>query len=171
MTKQLLKSPTVYAIQNGLAACLFALLLVSESSAYVLHWFPTSEYTWWVSLTASRLAGPILNIADHLLQVPFLLLFILVAAVILPYVAYRRRSWLGTAISGHVALGVGIFTTFNSLLQVGHDHNVASLSQTIDPTILSPTAWGFCSITLTMAVLCILNHFMFFARIRNRNSF
>ena len=167
MSKQILKSPAIYAIQNGLATCLFLLLLIAEGSAYALNIFPSSEYAWRISLTANRLAGPILNIGDDLLQVPFLLLFVLAGAVILPYVAYRRRSWLGTAISGHVALGVGIFTSFNSLLQVGHDHNVASLSQTIDPSILSPTAWGFCSITVTMAVLCILNHFMFFARVRH----
>ena len=167
MSKQLLKSPAIYAIQNGLAACLFGLLLVAEGSAYLLNKFPTSEYAWRVSLTANRLAGPILDIGNDFLQIPFLLLFILAVAVILPYVAYRRRSWFGTAVAGHVALGVGIFTSFNSLLQVGHDHNVASLSATIDPSILSPTAWGLCSITVTMAVFCILNHFMFFVRVKH----
>ena len=166
MSKQILKSSAIYAIQNGLATSLFLLLLIAEGSAYALNFFPTSEYAWRISLTANQLVGPILNIGDHLLQVPFVLLLILATAVILPSVAYLRRSWLGTAIAGHVALGVGIFSSFNSLLQVGLDHNVASLSQTIDPTILSPTAWGLCSITVMMTVLCILNHFMFFARMK-----
>ena len=170
MRKKLLRSHAIYAAQNGLAACLFLLLFIAEGSAYFLHSFPSSEFAWRLSLTANRLAGPILNVADDLLQIPFLLLMILAAAVIAPFIAYKRRSWLGTASSGHIALGVGVFVSFNSLLQAGRDHELASLSGVFDPSILSPSAWSLCAITVVMAVLCMLNHFMFFARIKNRDN-
>ena len=169
MSKKILRSNAVYAIQNGLAACLFLLLFVGEGSAYLLNAFPTSELVWRISLTVNHIVGPILEIGDELFQLPFLLLGILASAVVLPGLAYLYRNWFATAVSGHMALGAAVFITLKSLMQVGRDHSVASLSAVFDTSILSPTAWSLCAITSVMAVFCILNHAMFFARAGARN--
>ena len=100
-----MRNQRVYAVQNGMAACLFLLLLAAEALAYLLHSFPSVEILWMLTISANRIAGPLLNVADHLIQLPFALLAILALAVLIPIISYRRRSWLGTAISGHVALG------------------------------------------------------------------
>ena len=170
MHREMLRSRAIYVLQNGMAVGLFGLLFIAEASAYLLNAYPNWEFTWWLSLNSNRLVGSLLNIGDSVLKIPYLLLAILAASVVLPIIALRRRSWLGTAISGHVALGAGVVISQNALLQVQHDRAVASLSAALDPTIMSPSALWFCTTTLVMLALCVLNHFMFFARIKSNKG-
>ena len=164
MSEKLLRNQSVYAAQNGIAACLFLLLLTAETSAYLLHSFPSMEMLWRVTISANRITGSLLGALDHAIQLPFVLLAILAIAVVVPILAYRRRSWLGTAISGHVALGLCVMLTFEAMKQVQAGHLTASLSAAFDPAILNSSTISLIVVTLVMAVLCLLNHFMFFAR-------
>ena len=164
MGEKLLRSQRVYAVQNALAACLFLLLLTSEALAYLLNSFPSTEMLWELTIAANRIGGPFLAVADQAIQLPFALLFILAIAVAVPIIAYRRRSWLGTAISGHVALGLSVMLTYEAMKRAQTGHMTASLSQAFDPRILDSNAMSLIIVTLVMSVLCLLNHFMFFAR-------
>lgn len=168
MGKKLLRSQAIYATQNTLAACLFMILFIAEAAAYLLYFHPTVEAFWRISLTANRLAGPILAVGDSILQTPFLLLTILAVAVLVPLISYKHRSWFGTAASGHIALGIGVMVSFNALKEVNNEHRLASLSDVFDPSIMSASAASMCAVTLIMAGLCVLNHFMFFARLKHR---
>ena len=164
MGEKLLRNQRVYAVQNGMAACLFLLLLAAEALAYLLHSFPSVEILWMLTISANRIAGPFLNVADHLIQLPFALLAILALAVLVPIISYRCRSWLGTAISGHVALGLCVMLTFEALRRAHEGRSTASLSQVFDTAILNSGIVSLIAVTLVMAVLCLLNHIVFFAR-------
>ena len=166
MSEKFLRNRSVYALQNGIAACLFLLLLTAEASAYLLQSFPSVEMLWVLTLSTNRIAGQILGVADHAIQLPFVLLGILAIAVAVPVTAYRRRSWLGTAICGHVALGLCVVLTFEAMNRAQTGHLSASLSAAFDPAILDSSTTSLGVVTLVMAVLCLLNHFMFFARRR-----
>src|SRR6185503_15331943 len=137
MGEHLIKNPRVYAVQNGIAACLFLLLLTAETLAYLLHSFPSVEMLWMLTISANRIAGPFLSVADHAIQTPFVLLAVLAIAVAAPLVAYRCRSWLGTAISGHVALGLCVMLTFEAMKRAQTGHLTASLSGAFDPATLN----------------------------------
>ena len=141
MGKTLLKHPRVYLVQNAMAACLFLSLLAAEGVAYLLHAFPSVEILWALSISANRIAGPFLGTADHLIGLPFALLAILALATVLPLASYRLRSWLGTAISGHVALGLFVMLTYGALRRAATGHimanlSMASLANTFDPALL-----------------------------------
>jgi hypothetical protein len=164
MGEQLLRSPRVYAVQNGVAACLFLLLLTAETLAYLLHSFPSVEMLWVLTISANRIAGPFLSVADRIIHLPFVLLAFLAIAVAVPIIAYRRRSWLGTAISGHVALGLSVMLTYEAMKRAQTGRMTASLSQVFDPVSLNSSTVSLIAATLVMAVLCLLNHIMFFAR-------
>ena len=159
-----MRSPRVYAIQNGIAASLFFLLLVAESLAYLLNYFPRTEMLWMLTISANRIAGPFLGVADHAIQLPFALLGILAIAIVIPILAYRRRSWFGTAVSGHVALGVCVMLSYELLRREHIGHQTASLSKVFVPGVLDGSAIGLIAVTMVMGFLCLLNHFMFFAR-------
>jgi hypothetical protein len=164
MGEKLLRNQSVYAVQNALAACLFLLLLTTEALAYLLHSFPGVEILWALTVVTNRVGGPFLSAADHVIQLPFGLLAILALAVVVPIISYRHRSWLGTAISGHVALGLCVLLTFEALKRAHEGRSTASLSQVFDPAILNSSIVSLIAVTLVMAVLCLLNHIMFFAR-------
>ena len=164
MGEKLLRNQHVYAVQNALAACLFLLLLTAEALAYLLNSFPSTEMLWELTIAANRIAGSFLGAAGHAIQLPFALPAILAIAVAVPIIAYRRRSWLGTAISGHVALGLGVMLTYEAMKRAQTGHMTASLSQVFDPAILNSSTVSLIAVTLVMAVLCLLNHVMFFAR-------
>lgn len=164
MGEQLMRNQRVYAVQNGLAACLFLLLLAAEALAYLLHFFPSVDILWMLTISANRIAGPFLSAADHLIQLPFALLAMLALAVVVPIISYRYRSWLGTAISGHVALGLCVMLTFEALRRAHEGRSTASLSQVFDTAMLNSSILSLFAVTLVMAVLCLLNHIVFFAR-------
>lgn len=166
MREKILTNRGIYATQNGLAACLFLLLLIAETSAYLLHSFPSAKMLWMLTISTNRIAGPILGKADHAIQWPFAVPGILAFAVIASFFAYQRRSWLGTAISGHVALGLSVMLTFEAMKRSQTGHLTASLSGAFDPAILNGSTTSLVAVTLVMSVLCLLNHFMFFARRR-----
>lgn len=163
MGEQLMRNHT-YAVQNGMAACVFLLLLSAESLAYLLHSFPSVEILWMLTISVNRIAGPVLSVADHLIQLPFALLAILALAVVVPIISYRCRSWLGTALSGHVALGLCVMLTFEALRRAHEGRSMASLSQVFDIAILNSSILSLFAVTLVMAVLCLLNHIVFFVR-------
>ena len=164
MGAQLLKNPRVYAVQNGMAACLFLLLLAAEALAYLLHSFPSVEMLWVLAISANRIAGPFLSVADHAIQLPFVLLAVLTIAVVVPLIAYRRRSWLGTAVSGHVGLGLCVMLTYEAMKRENTGHLTASNATVFDPGILNSSTVSLIAVTCVMGVLCVFNHIMFFAR-------
>ena len=164
MGEKLLRNQSVYAMQNALAASLFFLLLATEALAYLLHSFPRVEILWALTISTNRIAGPLLAMADRAIQLPFALLFILAIIVVIPAISYWRRSWLGTAISGHVALGLCVMLTYEAMKRESTGHLTASLTTAFDPAILNSSTMSLIAVTCVMAVLCLLNHIMFFAR-------
>lgn len=168
MGKKLLKNPTVYAIQNGLAACLFLLLFTHEVLAYLLYTFPTSEILWMLTLNTSRLVGPFTYAIEPYFQLPYALMILYACAVIVPTVAYRYRNWFGTAVSGHIALGAFAKMTYTAMMWSHMNVATASLSRDFGVRDLNGSIAAMLMLTAVMATLCMLNHIMFFSRIKQR---
>ena len=151
-----------FAVQNGLAALVFALLFSGEALAYLLHAFPAAETLWRMTSLSNRLSGALLGTLSSLFTTPFLLLALLGTAVTVPLLAWRHKHWLGTAISGHVALAAIVALAFGALKRNSTGHAVASLSDILDPRILDTGVLSLVLIGLVMLVLCALNHAAFF---------
>ncbi len=166
MGKKLLLNSRVYAIQNGIAAALFLLLLTNEVLAYLLNSYPSSETLWMLTLNINRLVGPFVATIEPYFHQPYALMAALACAAMMPLVAYRRRSWLGTAVSGHMALGGYAVMSFTALDWFYRDVATASLAGDVYSLGKTTGIFGLIAMTLLMVVLCLLNHVMFFMRVK-----
>ena len=157
----------VFAVQNLLAALVFALLLASQALAYLLYMYPSVETLWALTISFNRLTGPMHATADFGMgQGPFVSMAVLTAAAVLPILAWRRRHWLGTAVSGHVALAICVVLTFGAIRRAETGKMSASLFPLIDPASMGASALSLAAVTSILVALCCLNHVMFFRRIR-----
>ena len=166
MTRMMLRNQHVFAIQNGVAALLFLFLFVSEGMAYLLGAFPGVELFWRLSIFTSRISAPLLGGLGQQFSQPFLLLVLLGTAATVPLIAFRHRSWFGTAVCGHVALGLAVMLTSHAMKRAGTGHITASLGDVFAPRMFDTSAVTLAIVATTMAVLCLLNHLAFFVRTR-----
>ena len=158
-------------MQNGMAAILFLFLLLAEGAAYLLDKFPSVEFFWWLAITTNRIAGSVLDSAGRMAQSATLVPAFLVFAVLVALASYARKNWLGTAISGHVALGIGVLITSEAMKRASVGHlTVASLDPGFNPAVLTSGTVSLALLTFSMAVLCLGNHIMFFTRRRESNG-
>ena len=164
MTRMMLRNQNVFAIQNGVAALLFLFLFLSEGMAYLLGAFPGVEMFWRMSIFTSRISAPLLGGLGQQFSQPFLLLVLLGTAATVPLIAYRHRSWFGTAVCGHVALGLAVMMTSQAMKRAGTGHITASLGDVFDPRMFDTSSVTLAIVASAMAVFCLLNHFAFFVR-------
>ena len=165
MSKLVIVSPRIFAVQNALAALLFAGLLGTFCLEYLLYLYPGSELLWSLSLPANRLAGSLLHAIDGWLGMgPFALAVVLGSTVFLPIIAQKRKSWLGTSIAGHVALAVAVVLTYDAMNRAQVGRSTASLSPIFDPAIFDPNSTSLTMATMVLIALCVLNHVVFLRR-------
>ena len=158
-------SARVFIVQNSLAALVFGLLLTSELLAYLLFQYPSADILWTLSIPFNRISGPVISSIDFGFgKGPLASMAVLAAAVSLPLLALRRRNWLGTAVSGHVALAVCVVLTFGAVRRATTGSMSASLSPIIDPASMDANAVSLAIVSTVLVVLCFLNHVAFFRR-------
>ncbi len=154
----------VFTWQNTLAALMFAVLLISNSLAYLLYCFPSVELLWRLNIAADRLSRPVTAIVDRLPgHSLFTSLALLGLLLTIAWIGFSRRHLLATAVTGHLALIFGAFATSPRL---AHPTAVAELSFRIDPAVLTVDTVGMLMTLALMFVLCVANHILFFRRLR-----
>ena len=165
MTKLVVASPWIFAIQNTLAALVFAGLLATQCLDYLLYLQPGTELLWALTIPANRLAGPLLQSIDLRVGMgPLAMFCILGCAVLLPVIAQLRRSRLGTSMAGHLALGAILILTTAAMSRALGGRGTASLSPIFDPAIYNSDSTSLTIATVVMVVLCVLNHAVFLRR-------
>ena len=165
MRKLVIVSPRLFVIQNALAALVFSGLLAAFCLRYLLYLKPGSALIWSMAIPANRLAGSLLETIDRWAGIgPAAVVLVLATAVCLPIVAGFRKSWLGTSISGHVALAVTIVLTYDAMNRAQVGRSTASLSPLFDPAIFDTNSTGLALATLVLVALCVLNHVVFLRR-------
>jgi hypothetical protein len=160
-------SPRVHAVQNGLAAALFASLLLAESLRHLLSAHPGYELLWRLSSLANWTVAPLLDGIANMIRNPWILLAVLAAGLAVPLASWRARSWLGTAASGHVCLGCLVVLAFQALKRNWTGELTASLSNVFDSRYYDLSATAFAVLAAVMLALCLANHVAFF---RTRES-
>ena len=154
--------PTIFiALQNGLAALLFVVLLAAEVVRRLLYQYPGSELLWRLSAMANHTVMPVLRAAEIVLPTPDKLFYGLVAGVAIALIAWLTRYWFATAVAGHVTLGALILITY-SMFRRG---NLALATSDL-PDALSNVPPGIpgvllLALTLFVFVMCIADHIAF----------
>jgi hypothetical protein len=109
-----------------------------------------------------RATLPVTVLVETVSNNPVFAISIFVAVIVLPLIAMLRRSWLGTAVAGHVALGLAVWMMLNSadtrLREVLTAENVLD----IGPEMIGNRVISFGAMAAAMFMLCIVNHIMFF---------
>ncbi len=158
----------IYLVENTMAALVFMTLLSANSLAYLLYNYPGSELLWRLSIPVGRAAAPVSLALENAFRHYALTVSIclLAGCILLPVYSYIRRSWLGTAVSGHIALA-GI-----ALMIANFADNELKITLTasnhwiINTDLLNGRIVMAGVVFAVMLVLCILNHIMFFKRIK-----
>jgi hypothetical protein len=153
-----------------MAAFLFLFLAASEEIAYLLNAFPSSELLWRLAIWSNRAVGHFLSVADNYVPAPYQLPVVLLTAVLLPAISYKRRSWFGTAACGHIALGSTLLLSLDAFNRARVGHDVASLDFVLDHAIFNYNLVTFVTLSAVLAALCVLNHILFIDRVRQRRT-
>jgi hypothetical protein len=167
MTAAALDNPRIYGIQNTLAALVFAMLLLAQCVAYLLYLYPASELLWELSIPLNRIASPILGLFDFSFgHGPFASIAVLAGSLCLPIFGWRARHWLATAVSGHVALALSIIFTISAVRRSWPIESTASLNPFDGIPPVDSNSVCLAAITAALVVLCLIDHAIFFRRIR-----
>jgi hypothetical protein len=154
----------IFAVENLLAALVFALLLLSQIAAYLLYLYPGTAIFWQLSVPLYRITLPVLDFYDDWAQVgPLASCLGLGLFALMPLVAQIRNSWLGTACAGHIALALCVIMTMAALKRSTASRVFADVSPILDPSLLVPGSAGLAGATILLLGLCGLNHYAFFA--------
>ena len=155
--------------QNLLAACLFTVFFSGNILGWLLYLHPQYAWLWWLSIKVNRLSN-YANLAIDAVPVPSLLLSVALvcAAILVPLACHLRRSLMGTALCGHMALlaCIAMISTVSPGV-IAHD-SVADLSPSFQPSSITPGAMPMVAAGAVLLVLCVLNHLMIIRSIRSR---
>jgi hypothetical protein len=151
------------AAQCGLAAVVFGMLFLSQLFAYLLYLNPQCEWLWAWALTVGPFTTPILDIYDLFAPGnPILSSSILASLSCLPLLACVRRNWLGTSISGHVALGICIIGLSTAIDRGWYSEDLASRLVAFDPAMFDSREWVVAFTAAALTIFCGANHVRFF---------
>lgn len=162
MARPQIRPPIFIALQNAMAAILFASLLAADLLRHLLHAHPDSPTLWWLSAQANHSLMPVLRYFDTYLETPEKLLAVLIAGIIVPLLAWRTRYWLATALAGHVTLAALLVMTDSLLRRQTMPIPSATLAGLLQ--VLRPSLPGFLLLGLSLFVLvmCVADHVAFF---------
>jgi hypothetical protein len=167
MIKVIRSTHRLGAVQNCLAVTVFAFLAAAHASAVLLYLGVRNDWSWFVSIHLNRMAAPALDFYyDWFAAGPFLALGLLAAFCLLPLWAQLRRSWIGTSVAGHLALGISVLLVSAALQRAAPDVKSASLGDVAITFEDLTSVATLLAVTVALAVLCIVNHIAFFAEDR-----
>lgn len=156
-----------FALQCALAAGVFCVFFLAQSSAYLLYLYPRSEWLWFLSVSLNREAGPILELFDAALPVsPLVSCAILAGFCVVPLIFCIRRSWLGISVFGHAALPVALLPVGISMQKAGGVVSYASLADVAELATRNTSTGFWLLAACALLPLCILNHVAFFRNLR-----
>lgn len=159
----------VFALQRFMAAGMLATLLAAYVFAYLLYLFPSVPLFWQLSVPVNRMMEPVTVPLDGLgIGSPVVLMAILLCVSALPLFSAIKRSWLGTAIVGHVALAFGVIVVAGNTQRVFTSSLVASSDPGAAVFELGIGTFGMIATTVAMVGMCALNHVAFFRAARLR---
>ena len=150
------------ALQNGASLSLFLALLFAHVLCYGLYLFPGSLLMWQLAVPVNRVFGPMLLTFDFSFgHGPAAAFAVLGMLAMVPILSYLRRYWLGTAISGHLALAVCGVLTWGALIRASHSSVSASLGPVLDGGSIDMQTFILATLTLLLTGFCAFNHFEF----------
>jgi hypothetical protein len=159
----------MFAVQRFLAASLFGLIFSAYLFAYLLYLFPSVLTFWWLSVPINQLMQPITAPIDGIgVTDPRLLMLNLLVCVVAPLTPIVRRTWLATAVFGHVALAIGVIVVAGNVQLALTSTRSASLLPAGGLDELGAGTWGIAITTVVLLALCTLNHVAFFRAARRR---
>ena len=93
-----------FAVQNAASALVFGAVAATHASAWLLSLDPRSEWLWFTTIRLNRLTSPVLETYYSWAPAGAVVSLAVLAAICLaPLLAQARKSWLATAVCGHVA--------------------------------------------------------------------
>lgn len=156
----------VFALQNSLSAAVLISLFLSQLFAYLLYLNPRSEWLWSWSMTIGRFTHPVLDLYDLFAPAnPILSCALLALFSMTPLMAQLRRHWLGTSISGHIALAICVLCLAAAVDRRSHSQAFASRLAAFDPATFDFNERTVAFAGATLIILCALNHVFFFRHI------
>lgn len=154
-----------YAIQNTIGVVVFGGLLLTNILSVLLHHNPGMAWIWAASISLHRIFGRMLDWAVFGGgQGPAASLAILAAFTALPILSFARRSWLGTAVVGHAALGISILLASDAIGRATVRLHSASLAPYVETGMRDTSAILLVILSAATLLLCIFNHIVFFRR-------
>ena len=151
------------ALQNGASLSLFLALLFAHALCYGLYLYPGSLLMWQLAVPVNRVFGPLLlNFDFSFGQGPAAAFAVLGMLTIAPLLSYRNRHWLGTAVSGHLALAVCAVLTWGALLRASKTSVAASLAPVLNGGSIDMRTIILATLTLLLAGFCAFNHVEFY---------
>lgn len=154
------------ALQSSLSAAVFGYFFLAQLLAYLLYLDPRSTWLWFLSPRLNREAAPLLDLFDAVLPVHLVLsCAVLAGFCALPLVYFFRRSWLGTAASGHLALIAALVPIIMAAKAGGGSSASASLSGMADFAAGDITSVWLLLVAVLLP-LCVMNHVTFFRDLR-----
>jgi hypothetical protein len=154
---------TTHTVQNAIGGLVFGGLLLTNLLSLLLDLFPREEWIWFMSIRFHRVFGLLL---DWPIfgggQGPIVSLSILLLLCLATVICYMRRSWLGTAAVGHVALALCVVLAWGALRSAAVPMYSASLGPMVAYGIWDLNAVVFVALSLATFALCAINHIVFF---------
>lgn len=172
MARPQIRPPIFIALQNAIAALLFALLLGAEIVRRLLYAYPQVDILWQLSTLANRTVMPVLQHAEVWLTTPATLLAALVAGVAIPLLAWWTRYWFATAVAGHVSLAI-LVMVIHELFRRG---SLAFTSLDMQGILMARIGLAealLLALSLLVLVMCIADHvafIRFLASFRHRRA-
>ncbi len=166
MARPEIRPASFVALQNAMAASVFALLLAAEMLRRLLDQHPQWELLWQLSILSNRTVMPVLRYAEQLLPTPDRLVLGLTAGIVIPLLAWWTRYWFATAVAGHVALAAMVVMTFWSFRRGNLDLTILT-PESISSSRLELTALLFLGLSMFLLVMCLADHWAFLRFLRS----
>ena len=154
--------PAIFvALQNGLAALLFAALICAETTRRLLDSYPQSEVLWRLSMLANRSVLPVLQYAGQYLTTPDKLMWGLVAGVAIPLLAWWTRYWFATAIAGHLSLAALLIIAYTAYNRGSLALAALNPPDQLDELGAAMAACVLVGLIILLVIMCIADHVAF----------
>jgi hypothetical protein len=151
-------------LQNIIAACVFAGVLVCYAAMQLLSFYPSSAALWAFNITIAREIRPVFELFDALLAENSRLIPAAFAAMSgLCWLAWHQRSTIITAITTHAALFCVLYANIAShgptlQAQVSASTGILPAYELVSDA-LSSVDLAMVAVALALLVNCLANHF------------
>jgi hypothetical protein len=148
-----------------------AILFLSQLFAYLLYFDPGREWLWAWALTVGRFTSPILDVYDQFAPAnPMLSVLILGLLSCFPFWAWLKRSWLYTAVSCHVSLGICMIGLTAAVDRGWYSEDIPERFATFNPATFDFSEGLVAFTAVALIILCGSSHVFFFRHVSTSAS-